>query len=100
MGKKRTDIKMQNEKNSKLLGNINLSDNASFGTLLDHKKNLKIASEKIISQQKQVDDMIKNIIGDHQKFAFNNINGTYTHEYRGPYEVKESAPRVLRINTK
>lgn len=89
---------MSADGNHELRDTVDLSGVNSFRVLLDHKAKLKEAFEKIVSQQKQVDDRIKQTIGDFRFFKCGDITGSYAFEPRGEYTVRASNPRVLRID--
>ena len=90
---------MSEDQNNNLKNIIDLSGNSSFTTLLSHKAKLKAAAEKIFSQQKQVDDLIKQHIEEYRFFKCGQITGSYSYENRSAYSVGASSPRVLRLAT-
>lgn len=89
---------MSADGNHELRDTIDLSGVNSVAVLLAHKAKLKDAYEKIIAQQKQVDDRLKEAIGDYRFFKCGDVTGSYAFEPRGEYTVRASNPRVLRIS--
>lgn len=82
---------------TKLKDHKDFTGNNRLVTLCALKAKLKTQLEALLSQQKQADDEIKAILGDHASFECDGYYGTFKFEPRAAYEVKASSPRVLRV---